>query len=277
MVIQFCFSVTPENLDSRYSLPPNQDALFVRNLSSGQTQLVSLNFAGDQVVSPTSVNNLGITSDFVLSANGRVAVFLSTATNAHPLDTDATVDVFARDLVTGTTYFVSDDTRPAGNVGNAGCFEPAVSADGNIIAYTAEVSNLEILVRNLATGATVLASPNVDGVSTKDHESWGALVSADGHNVVFNSLSNDLVIGDTNGLSDVFLATIAWSAPSLPGDFNSDGSVDSADYVAWRKTAGTVLAPYSGADGSGNGVVGAEDYDVWRANFGRVGRAGRSR
>ncbi len=37
----------------------------------------------------------------------------------------------------------------------------------------------------------------------------------------------------------------------LPGDFNSDGIVDAADYVVWRKT-----------DGSQAG------YDRWRANFG---------
>jgi hypothetical protein len=43
---------------------------------------------------------------------------------------------------------------------------------------------------------------------------------------------------------------------ALAGDFNSDGSVDAADYVAWRKTNGTQAG-----------------YNVWRANFGQT--AGR--
>jgi hypothetical protein len=41
-----------------------------------------------------------------------------------------------------------------------------------------------------------------------------------------------------------------WSPP-LSGDFNEDGVVDAADYIAWRK--------------SGNSDV---DYDTWQANFG---------
>ena len=32
------------------------------------------------------------------------------------------------------------------------------------------------------------------------------------------------------------------AVPSLPGDFNSDGTVDAADYVVWRKTDGTTRA-----------------------------------
>jgi hypothetical protein len=57
----------------------------------------------------------------------------------------------------------------------------------------------------------------------------------------------------------------------LPGDYNSSGVVDAADFVLWRKTVGTTgLQPYSGADGSGNGSVGPEDYGVWRTHFGDV-------
>jgi phospholipase/lecithinase/hemolysin len=43
---------------------------------------------------------------------------------------------------------------------------------------------------------------------------------------------------------------------TLPGDFNADGSVDAADYVAWRDGLG---AEYNELD-----------YGVWRANFGRT-------
>jgi hypothetical protein len=39
------------------------------------------------------------------------------------------------------------------------------------------------------------------------------------------------------------------------GDFNQDGAVDAADYVAWRKGLGTIYTP--------------ADYDTWRAHFGQ--------
>jgi hypothetical protein len=50
-------------------------------------------------------------------------------------------------------------------------------------------------------------------------------------------------------------------APSImPGDFNTDGNVDAADYVVWRKGLGTSYTP--------------DHYNEWRANFGRIFSAG---
>jgi predicted outer membrane repeat protein len=53
---------------------------------------------------------------------------------------------------------------------------------------------------------------------------------------------------------------------SLTGDYNSNGIVDAADYVLWRKTLGS--SSDLRADGNASGVVDQADYDVWRANFG---------
>jgi hypothetical protein len=47
------------------------------------------------------------------------------------------------------------------------------------------------------------------------------------------------------------------SVSQQPGDYNSDGSVDSADYVIWRKN-----------DGSQAG------YNTWRAHFGQTAGSG---
>jgi uncharacterized protein YjbI with pentapeptide repeats len=44
------------------------------------------------------------------------------------------------------------------------------------------------------------------------------------------------------------------SPTALPGDFNQDGTVDSADYVVWRNGLGTTYTQ--------------NDYEVWRAHFG---------
>ena len=62
------------------------------------------------------------------------------------------------------------------------------------------------------------------------------------------------------------------TATGLAGDYNHDGVVDAADYVAWRDTLGstTNLA----ADGDGNGRIDAGDYDVWRFNFGSHSNSG---
>ena len=49
----------------------------------------------------------------------------------------------------------------------------------------------------------------------------------------------------------------------LPGDFNSDGSVDAADYVRWRNGASPSHIP--------------DDYNVWREHVGQAAGAGTGR
>jgi hypothetical protein len=62
------------------------------------------------------------------------------------------------------------------------------------------------------------------------------------------------------------IGSIAWiPAPdALPGDFDSDGSVDADDYSKWRGDFGRWVAKRGGADGAGNGIVDTADYVVWR-------------
>jgi hypothetical protein len=62
--------------------------------------------------------------------------------------------------------------------------------------------------------------------------------------------------------------------PAFFGDYNQNGVVDAADYVVWRKTLGSMVPNFSGADGSGNGEVGPDDYGVWTAHFGETLGAG---
>ncbi len=60
-------------------------------------------------------------------------------------------------------------------------------------------------------------------------------------------------IGDTN---QAYYA-LAWSGvPVLPGDFNHDGTVDTADYVLWRKNP--------------SGTFTTDDYNTWRIHFGQT-------
>jgi hypothetical protein len=60
----------------------------------------------------------------------------------------------------------------------------------------------------------------------------------------------------------------------LEGDYDDSGTVDTADYVVWRKSLNMAVPMFTGADGNGNGTVDQGDYDVWRANFGRAAPSG---
>jgi hypothetical protein len=58
----------------------------------------------------------------------------------------------------------------------------------------------------------------------------------------------------TNILANQVLNVVENPQNSLPGDYNSDGAVDAADYVVWRKTNSENPAQYA----------------LWRANFGKM-------
>ena len=60
------------------------------------------------------------------------------------------------------------------------------------------------------------------------------------------------------------------SSPAAFGDYDRNGAVDAADYVVWRKSLGTAVTPYEGADGDGSGMIDDSDRAVWRAHFNLV-------
>lgn len=57
--------------------------------------------------------------------------------------------------------------------------------------------------------------------------------------------------------------------PAVPGDFNQNGEVDSADYVLWRNMDGQA-ATLPNESGLNLGSVDIEDYWHWKANFGHL-------
>ena len=83
------------------------------------------------------------------------------------------------------------------------------------------------------------------------------------------NLNPSLIPGGSSGTSAQLDALFA----VLSGDFNGDHSVDTRDYVAWRKTYGQHVTAWSGADGNGDSYINDGDYTVWRSNFGATGPA----
>jgi hypothetical protein len=63
------------------------------------------------------------------------------------------------------------------------------------------------------------------------------------------------------------------AAAPVPGDYNQNGTVDTADYVVWRNVTGTA-ATLPNRDPGQTGNIGAGDYNFWRQNFGRTSGAG---
>ncbi len=113
-------------------------------------------------------------------------------------------------------------------------------------------------------------------LTTNDY--FGVAVAAAGD---FNGDGlTDLAVGQIGRVSQahrgalqtLFLKPLA--IPSLPGDFDRDGEVDSEDYNLWRQSFGVTSGPGLAADGNRDGVVDTADYSLWRDNLGATHQPG---
>jgi hypothetical protein len=59
----------------------------------------------------------------------------------------------------------------------------------------------------------------------------------------------------------------AANPPEIPGDYDSNGTVDLADYTLWADSFG--LQGDFPADGNGDGIINLADYTIWADNYGR--------
>jgi hypothetical protein len=144
-----------------------------------------------------------------ISPDGRFVAFSSYATNLGPVQTPFTYNVFLRDRLLGTTELVS--INPSGVDGNADSYDPSISADGRFVTFWSYASDLvpgdtdgsaDTFLRDRQSGTTEIVSVDPGGVPR-----GGGLgsITQDGRYILFDSTSADLVPGDTNGVSDVFL------------------------------------------------------------------------
>jgi uncharacterized repeat protein (TIGR01451 family) len=154
-----------------------------------------------------------------LSADGRYIAFQSYAPNLVAGDTNEVTDVFLHDRQTGQTSRVSvasDGTEAHGDMHTlawADSGEPALSADGRFVAFWSEAINLvagdtneraDVFVHDRQTGETSRVSVAAGGAEANGG-SGPPVLSADGNFVAFGSYATNLVAGDTNGKSDIFV------------------------------------------------------------------------
>jgi len=107
-----------------------------------------------------------------------------------------------------------------GTQGNSDSFAPNISADGRYVTFCSDASNLiagdtngfaDIFVHDRKTGVTTRVSVASDGMQGNDWSGAGASISADGRYIAFASSANNLVEGDTNGVSDIFVIDL-WAS-----------------------------------------------------------------
>jgi hypothetical protein len=184
----------------------NRSDVFVHDRLTGTTERVSLTSDGGEADN----HSFGPS----LSADGRFVSFGSLATNLVSGDSNAAGDTFVRDRLTGTTERVSlTNTGGEANSGGGPFARTALSADGRFVGFGSNASNLvagdtnnigDIFIRDRQAGTTERVN-----VSSAEEEAndvpFNAALSDNGRVVTFDGEASNLVPGDTNAFSDIFV------------------------------------------------------------------------
>ena len=225
--------------------------IFVHDRQTGTTERVSVTTGGVQATGGDSYNP-------AISADGRFVAFDSDATNLVGGDTNGLNDVFVHDRQTGTTERLSVATD--GTEADNNSYDPAISADGRFVAFYSYATNLvsgdtnstfDIFVHDRQTGTTERVS-----VATGGAEATGVslvpAISADGRFVAFHSDATNLVSGDTNGQSDVFVhdrqtgttERVSVATGGTEANFASNAGPISADgrFVSFQSLASNLVS-----------------------------------
>jgi Tol biopolymer transport system component len=220
--------------------------LFVRDRLTGTTERISVNVSGTQGNGPSYLASL--------SADGTIVAFVSGASNLVAGDTNGRFDVFVHDRSTGTTKRVSVDS--SGSQANDDSWSPSISADGQVVVFQSNSSNLvagdtngksDVFVHDRSTGATERVSVASSGAQANDdsYAGIGPSTSSDGRIVAFASWASNLVAGDSNGESDVFVHDRSTGATELVSVSTKGVQGNWPSYVPSLSADGQVVAFFS--------------------------------
>ena len=187
--------------------------LFFYDRTTGSISRLSVGLNGAQA-NDRSGDSRGDTTP-ALSADGQVVAFHSTASNLVAGDNNGRSDVFIIDRQTATITLVS--FGPGEVAGNGDSSHPALSVDGRYVLFQSRATNLDpsvpslqgpgatqIYLHDRETGSTVLVSRGPDG-RPGDGDSSTPALSGDARYLVYASNASNLVPGDTNQVTDIFL------------------------------------------------------------------------
>jgi uncharacterized repeat protein (TIGR01451 family) len=180
-----------------------------------------------------------------LSANGRYVVFGCSGGDLVDGGNPG-ANILLHDRQTDTTEIVSladDETIPQSGGWNAVYGGGTVSDDGRYVAFHTEANDMlgpgsqtaySVLLRDRVAGTTELVSVSVDGDRQEGYVFHTPVISRGATCVLFESDAADIVPGDTNGQSDVFLRNLLFDTTErvsvADDESESDGYSGGEDY-----------------------------------------------
>jgi Tol biopolymer transport system component len=158
---------------------------------------------------------------------------------------------------------------PAGGSGDSAT--PIISPDGRYVLFASTANNsllttndtpiparfpapLNVFLRDRTNGTTALVSVNLSGTAGGNGDSLPMGLSTNGQYAVFESVASDLIAGDTNNATDVFVRDMV-SGTTLLVSVSTNGQVGNG---ASRSPAMTPDGRYVAFVSAANNIVGGD-------------------
>ena len=260
------------------------DGRFVAFMSNG-TNLVTNSLAGDYhlyvrdlqagITTLADAGTNGVGSGGIpfmqprLSDDGGYVAFAAYDGNLVPDDSNKAIDVFVRDVTNAVTELVSlrDLALSSATANGPSTLSTlSVSAEGSFVVFASEADDLvpndtngypDVFVRDLLADSTLLVSVDLSGLTTGNGISTDSAITADGRYVAFTSTATNLVAGDANGVSDVFVRDLLYGTTTLVS-VNTDGfSGNGASYSPMISADGQAVLFHSQASDLATGAFGS--------------------
>ncbi|GAA1723736.1 S-layer homology domain-containing protein [Aeromicrobium alkaliterrae] len=201
--------------------------VFWRDMTTGETRLVS------RAATATGVIGNGASFSPDVSDDGRYVTFESSSNNLVPGDTNATGDVFLRNMVTNAISVESVSSSET--VANGPSTQARISANGRFITFVSYAVNLvavdsydgaDVFVRDTQGGGlTERVGLGPNGTSPNQTAMFPS-ISSDGKLVAFQSSATNIVAGNSDGRPDVYRWNRDTNVTTLvsPDPFGNGGS-----------------------------------------------------
>ncbi|MBX7055185.1 MAG: hypothetical protein K1X36_09535 [Pyrinomonadaceae bacterium] len=260
--------------------------IFWRDRKTGETRLIS----------SSAQNGEGNGNSFApaISADGRSVAFESYASNLVPIDTNGVRDIFVWNADRNTITAVS--TGEGETETNYESYEPSISGDGSLVAFTSNATNLipgvmggsstNVYLKDVRSGAIKIIS--IDEKTKKGGGGSNPSISEDGSTIAFHNYF-PLTKEDTNTIWDIYvwrngdpklkrISKTAAGGDKDQGDESSSRVVaptisGNGKYVAFATTA-TNMVPGDGNKLQDVFVVEIDSGRVIRASVGKDGQSG---
>jgi hypothetical protein len=156
----------------------------------------------------------------------------------------------------------SSQIPPAGGSGDS--WTPVISSDGRYVLFASTANNLvlktnsepipvlalprlNVFLRDRSNSSTILVSANTSGTGGGNGDSIPVGISANARYALFESSASDLVPGDTNAVTDIFLRDLVAGATLLVSTNSHGGTANGVSRGSIMTPAGRYVAFVSAA------------------------------